>query len=1125
MAEKFDVKNVPLTGSNLIEASAGTGKTYSIALLMLRLLLQKRLEVKQILMVTYTKAAVAELEERIRLFVRLAYQAAKGEQIPDPLIASIVQEAIGQADEAAIRELLRSATLLLDETAVMTIHSFCQQSLNEFAFETGQLFDCELLEDPSLLVEEEVNKFWREKITTLTAVLLRELLLQGFSRKWLADAIKGYMAGQRYVNYVQGRHYSLSADDKAALEISLAEAHAAAIQAETALFESVTTDTAMHARTQADATARRNLSILIGDPPAFIAAIKEKRQKGSAYINRLYEELLEQCDDVDALKERSQQIIWDLIDRLICMAIEVAVEEIDSYKSQHSILLFDDLINKLHRAAMTDKNGALKALMQSKFKAVFIDEFQDTDKLQYELFEYFFGDETILFYIGDPKQSIYSFRKADIFTYLQAAENVSAKYEMNTNFRSSPTLIAAMNNFFEPVQDFDTFSFGTGENGIKYVAVEAPDGLENMGLYRNDELQVPMSVYQAPNKPAAANMTAQAIHQLLNDPTAVLVKKDKKQQVTPAAIGVLVRNRYEGADVKAALGRLGIPAVTIDDARILNTLEAVSMLALLTAFETPSRSAINKALLTPIAGLGRDALLKLNEEQTLEQFQQYGELWANAGIYVALTGFFAEHQVRKRLLSQKHEGGERVLTNLVQLTELLHKVQTGKQLANIELINWLQKAVDGMDVGGDEYQQRIESDEESVKIVTIHKSKGLEYPIVFAPYLDFKFKDDFVFCSFRDHDSAEYLFIHQSQLSSDQLAAYRAQQEQENKRLLYVAITRAVYQCYLVKNTDWRYNNSSLNDFFKALKDAPPPSDLIIFADGTGPAADSTRNFSAPWQAVPPRTAKQFVLAEPNWHKLSYTFLTAKHEYIPREDITTPEAAYDVFIFKQLPKGAITGNFLHYLFENIDFGDLKGWQQVIDAGLNRFFPGSTVVIAQMLLQLLDHVIGSKIMVNDQTIALSSINRNARISEFEFDFPVSVFNNRQLGILGSGEDRDYSGIMNGKIDLFFELNGKYYLLDWKSNFLGFSTEAYAGDELKQAMDEYHYHLQYLLYAVALKKYLSVRLADFSYEKHFGGVIYMFLRGVRNGAETGVFTYRPALAEIVGLEDLFMTPETA
>jgi exodeoxyribonuclease V beta subunit len=1124
MIKKFDAKTVPLQGSNLIEASAGTGKTYSIAILMLRLLLEQHIEIKEVLMVTFTKAAVAELEERIRLFIRLAFKAAKGEAINEPLITLLVQKSIANEGQEAVAGRLKLAVLLLDETAVMTIHSFCQQTLNEFAFETGQLFDCETLKEPRLLILEEVDKFWRERVTTVRLDLLKLLMSEAFSRDWISRVIEGHFSGKSYIHYNLNLTYTFSSAEQ---DVKWEEV--AHLVAETdRCRQSLHTYFSEHADrlrtvTDGNTNARKALLHLLENPDGFIKIMLSKRT--AQYIQNLYPDLLAACDEIEAFEGQIRLIAQGVISHLYCMAIQLSEANINDYKLRNSLLSFDDMITNLHHAAMRDDRGKLKNHLRRKYKAVFIDEFQDTDKLQYEMFESFFAEETVLFYIGDPKQSIYAFRKADINTYLKAAEKVENQYGMNTNYRSSPELVAAMNLFFQPEPEFDTFSFGAAAQAITYIPVGAPDGLDDMGLYRGANKLVPMNFYEVADQNAATDLAADAILDLLSDPSIELRKKGMLRTVTPSMIGVLVRAGYQGAMIKNALGKRGIPAVTIDDTKVLQSDEAISILYLLNAFEDGSRSAINKALLVPFTGLDRVALLNLDQDALQEQFKSYGQIWTQEGIFVTLSRFMLDYGVKNRLLNDRENSGERVMTNLVQLTEVLHKIQTSKQLVNIELINWLRKAIEGMNVDGDEYEQRVESDEEAVKIITIHKSKGLEYPIVMAPFLDLNIGDKREFCSFRDVDREEYLFAHKYQLSTDQQAAFDQQQEQENRRLLYVAITRAAFHCCIIKNNSNRTTNSSLTPFYKALKGKEKLADLIKFSDAAQIPPHRNYNRIAPWQPLGQKVAQDFKLLDMSWHKISYSYLAKRHAFVLRPDQQTPTDSYDLFVFKQMPRGSVIGNMLHYIFETIDFTNDKNWGAVVTTALQRFMPSLVERFLSQFLRLIEQTTGALIMIGDRQISLGTLKREKKISEFEFDYPVGRFSSLQLDgisteqtLIFTNEHLELSGIMNGKVDLFFEDNGRYYILDWKSNFLGDHIENYQTAELQNAMNDNNYHLQYMIYALALKKYLELRIAGFDYESQFGGIIYLFIRGLRIGEQSGVYTYRPSLKEITDLAEI-------
>jgi len=221
--KNFNASTVPLQGSNLIEASAGTGKTYSIAIMVLRLVLENRISIREILMVTFTKAAVAELEERIRLFIRQAHKVSLGTTISDSTISDLVEHAINNTSKEGVQQRLKDAVLFLDETSVLTIHSFCQQTLTEFAFETNQLFGSETLQDMVSLIESEVNKFWRQNITTLNVNLLGQLIEHGLSRSDIVSVIREHISGKKYFEYDENEPYSICDEDQVTFSTSIKE--------------------------------------------------------------------------------------------------------------------------------------------------------------------------------------------------------------------------------------------------------------------------------------------------------------------------------------------------------------------------------------------------------------------------------------------------------------------------------------------------------------------------------------------------------------------------------------------------------------------------------------------------------------------------------------------------------------------------------------------------------------------------------------------------------------------------------------------------------------------------------------------------------------------------------------
>ncbi|KAA8485349.1 DNA helicase/exodeoxyribonuclease V beta subunit [Arcticibacter tournemirensis] len=1118
--ESFNAATVSLEGSNLIEASAGTGKTYSIAILVLRLVLEKRLSVKEILMVTFTKAAVAELEDRIRLFVRLAFKASGGGTIKDKTISSLVNRAAEQYGMEEVQSLLKEAVLFLDETSVLTIHSFCQITLSEFAFETRQLFGAETLQDTSALLAEEVNKFWRKHVTTVPAELLEPLIGAGLSRDSILQVLKEHLDGKKYFGYAETSDYSFCEEDHQRFIRELQELKASEVELRTCLTRYVVDNAENLKRvSEENSNARKHILHLIDDPESFVQAVVEKRK--SAYITKLYQDVLDRCDECDAVAGQRDGILKNVISRLYCLAISKVSSGVTEHKRRNNQMSFDDMIVNLHDSLVKRDNPRLAEELRKKYKAVFVDEFQDTDRLQYEIFGAAFGEGTILFYIGDPKQSIYAWRKADIFTYFKAGEAVDHRYGMNVNYRSSAPYIGAMNLFFKPEPDFDTFYFNEAENAIDYIEIESPEENFRGQLWRHQSPDAPISVCQTPNKDAVYDAVAAQVIALLDGNEYLIGETGKERGISPADIGILVRSNRDGKIVKAKLAKYGIPAVTIGDDKVLQSDEARSLLYLLEAMSDISMQNINRALLSSFTGYKTEDILTLDDEKALELFRKYKTSWDENGIYTALMDFVADYSVTEVLLAGHTENGERIITNLFQLIELLHKVQTRKKLSPLELISWLKRGIEGMETDGDEYELRVESDEDTVKIVTIHKSKGLEYNIVLAPFLDFTIDNKRPFCSFRDAETGEYVSMSREAMSEEQIKVLYNQLEQENRRLLYVAVTRAVYKCFIFKNASAR--QSTLSVFYNALVRNTSP--LIEFSAPLAVPAKYFFNTGAKLPPLIPKTKVRFSLAGANWRRMSYSMLRAEHAPASLGRADSRTEPYERFVFNELTRGAKTGNLLHFIFENVQFGNSNNWPFVIDEAVKRFIPGDSGPYADMLKLLLDHVLHVRIELGGFNFCLADVAHGNQLHEFEFDFRVPMFETAMLETL-SDEGMEIhvdslnklEGLMNGKMDLFFEWNGKFFILDWKSNYLGSSMSDYSAEGVAAAMNDNNYHLQYLIYTLAAKKYLGSRLPGFDYDTHFGGVLYFFVRGIRKDKDNGIFLYRPPLEKIEKLDKI-------
>ena len=1166
----FDSFQIPLEGTNLIEASAGTGKTHSIALLALRFIVEKNYPVQNLLMVTFTKAAVAELEARVRHFVRLAYRYANGQTIHEDAIKAIVDRGIKQHG-AQVKEQLHRATLFLDETAILTIHGFCQLVLKEFAFETDQLFGAEIAEQEGELQNYLVDEFWRKEISVIPVEALGFLFANGLSRERLFELLQVQLAGKdfkpvsEFESGLQFDQLTISWNDHLQMQDF-------AIQGRDQL-QAIIDHAVAHLDANYDdfqETLRTNRYAKDSDLIYFSDAAQHVHfyfnlDEPKGYHEKVYE-------PISAFKLRYQQVnqtyssTWQALAQQIYIA---ALQDIQHYlqfqKAKRNIITFDDIIFQLHKAITGSRQELLRQSLQKKYWAVFIDEFQDTDKMQYEIFSTAFNASSTVFYIGDPKQSIYGWRKADIDTYFEASAAVANTYTMEVNYRSAANYIEALNHFFLPKPEFDTFQ----TNVFGYANVKAAKNNLHKQLLHNNVAEPPISIIEAPNVPAIATATAKEIYWLLNDQLTLLKKNETDtQSIQPTDIGILVRTNREGLLIKKELAKVGIKSVTVDDTKVLETTEAPYILYLLDAILKPSRSSINKALLSPFTKQTLQDLLSQDEQQILTQFNDYLQIWMRDGILPVLNRFAADFDIRKILLHDHPALGDRLLSNYQQITELLHTVEVDKAFSPAELVKWLARAIESKNAIGDQFEQRIESDENAVQIMTVHKSKGLQFPIVFLPYLDLKntletnkgsntiLESKLV--AYKDESSNFRASFYQGLTPEEQLQL-QLQLEQENRRLLYVAMTRPVYKCYLFHSTSAK--TSTLVPFIDLVKESNP--DYIQFQSveelhsnlTNAPIANnaqlkgdshSTQNWMTPLQP------KRFWVTGMHWKKVSYTYLAGVHQSLAKPAPKNLNSSYDQFIFHQLDKGARIGNLIHTLLELIDFQQPSDWAFIINKQLKKQYPSKLDTYGPGLVQLFEHVLNCQLNSNasepaphspiashslisqSSTIppsssifpfSLSNIHSSQLLQEFEFDKMLPLFKAKTLETLSSaeceihiGSDEQLEGILNGKVDLFFEHQGQYFIVDWKTNYLGDQFINYESAQLLQAMNDNNYHLQYLIYTLAVTLYLKQRLPRFDYETQFGGVYYLFVRGMRQDQNTGVFYRKPTWSTVKALADL-------
>jgi exodeoxyribonuclease V beta subunit len=1204
---------IPLSGHHLIEASAGTGKTYTITGIYLRLLVEGELSPDKILVVTYTEAACQELREKIRARLTAALALfATGESKDAFLVELLASYRAEGRDLKRMQGLIALALINFDLAAVFTIHGFCMRVLQESAFESGFPFEMEFVEDDHDLLQQVIDDYWRQQAPSWPEVLVAYLCREGVSPDTLLHEIRLPLRALRISGESALRHGPIRSPR--ALDASMLPRLAELWQgAHGEIRELLLTSPALSRSEKHFREDRLQGWFLELDrwcaglgpaalipPLTALAAISQgalvngtKPKKVGQTPSHPFFTLAEQL--LTELHEARYGLLIELIHH--CDPALLAV------KAKSGLVSFDDLLTGVRAGLRAGEGGgALAARVLGQYPVALIDEFQDTDPVQYEIFSTIYQGEGVLFMVGDPKQAIYGFRGADLFSYLEAAKGQQGRgHTLATNFRAEPALIRAGNALF-----------GRHEapfllDGIAYRAVGSPDQARRRLVVKGFDPAV-FTLVTFPDvegRVAARTLVAQWVAQAVQGLLAAAGRGDayfeeisadgpvRGRALGPGDIAILVRNHREGQQVQDALAAVGLTAVTSSRQSVFASEEARELGAILTAAATPlDERQVRRALATRLLGgdAGRLAQLEEDEaawEETLERFGLYHRRWLERGVTAMLNLLWAREGVLTRLARQA--GGERRLTNLRHLQELLQEAGDGEALGPAALLRWLGERRRS-DRPGEASLLRLESDENLIKIVTIHKSKGLQYPVVLAPFFwDSSFMDTKTPTVVECHDQQGRMVV---DLGSEEFAANcerkRREQLAEELRLLYVALTRAENRCLLFwgrvrSRSRWATASSplgyllsgraapreellaSLEQAFAALT----PGALLAGFDAMAGAteggmvrieADALAGALTPVVSVAPvqgearsfaRTLHPFLglhsftslhLAAPEIGSLVSAPVTVgqgaiRSELVPDEgpdhdsslaprppgaidsgSPVLPRPGLDMFSF---PRGAQAGSCLHAILEEFDFADQDQGriQALIRDKLTLFgfapewIPAVMGLLSRLVATPLDLASG---------LRLAAICRRQRLDELEFYYRLPAVSSQALRSMlehgqpvSMGEDERVA-FMKGFIDLVFQWQGRYYIVDYKSNYLGAELADYGQARLAQAMGQSGYDLQYRIYTVALDRYLRRRLAGYRYDLHFGGVYYLFLRGLDpdHGPEFGVYYARPQSPEVVG-----------
>ncbi|WIX26968.1 exodeoxyribonuclease V subunit beta [Xanthomonas arboricola pv. corylina] len=1094
---------------------------------------------------------------------------------PDVLLTRAVLAthlANGTETPAALRRRLQQAVEEIDLAAVFTIHGFCARVLREHALESGQAFAApELLANDRELLGEVAADLWRQRAAD--AAMAEDLIaLWSGGPEALASDLRALV-----------RHPTLlpaaatTNDDSAALLQAVQDAStalAAAFQAHgsaffdtimaaidggilskvsyksewlTALwywFDSFAAAPSMHATPHAK---------LIKLTAAELAAGTNKKFVDRTPASPLSHEIdgyLTALAGVEAWRSRRRI-------RLLHALREDAIARLALLKRQRRVQTYDDLVDGVAHAleGAQAQAQALVTRLRAQYAIALVDEFQDTDDRQWAIFSNVFGEgalaraaglEPALFLIGDPKQAIYGFRGGDVRTYLAAAVTAELAPPLSHNFRSRPGVLAAIDALYAQAGYTDAFL----TDGIAFHPVRPGTKRVDADLQRDGGPAPALTLWRAPEppppikgkpKPWSANRARElataacvaAIRGWLaggRDGTATV----NGRPVQAGDIAVLVRSHGEATRMQQALGAVGIPAVAAGKQSLFATDEALELLALLQALLDPGDdSRLRAALATVLIGADAAAIAALaHDGERHRRWQQqaldWRERWQRGGPLALIGDLGAAHGQRLLALVD----GERRLTNYLQLAELLQEADA-RALGPHGLVDWLSRRIANADDNDEAQQLRLESDARRVQIVTLHKSKGLEYPLVFLPYIGI---------GRSDKGAGRHCVVHAPELGrqlhwktdkddptwSAAEAAWKQEQRAEDARLLYVGLTRAEHALWIASGPFHQHERTALSGMLRALDALQGAAgEGAVVVDTSTPPANLPR-LPPPVEAqVPPARAPQRHIA-PDWWVYSFTQLANADAGAATDPMASATVvgsggsdepsgseavavAAEVDAFDPRFAGNRFGVVMHDVFERCDFAAWQAWRPGLPAP-----EGQAAAILEALqrggyvekewddgLAMLTALIGHTLTVAlPEGTTLAAVPAPQRRNEMEFHFAMRPTRVEALlallhrfGVVGDrqafGARQRLEGLMTGLIDLTYTVDGRWYVLDYKSNRL----PSYDADALARAMAHSEYELQALIYTVALHRWLRFRLGDgYDYARDFGGVRYLFCRGL-------------------------------
>jgi exodeoxyribonuclease V beta subunit len=1165
LPKKLDPLSLRLQGQQVIEASAGTGKTWTLAALYVRLVLGhepagvdgcRALLPPQILVMTFTDAATAELRARIRK--RLAQAAlffAQNEQADADAFLHQLRAGIAPCDWPQCAARLDMAAQWMDDAAIYTIHGWSSRMLKSHAFDSASLFVQSRVEDAEKLLLLAAQDYWREWFYPLRPEQLGAL--QGLGNTPL-----------ELLKRVEKRRKQTSKSPQ--LEATPDQSPAQLLhqwtlwQSRFLLLESAAVSACTEALVGllADTIGAKKLKGYRADWPgklrdwaqagSMLSMNKADREACLKTLERFGLAALRAKNWADAdlhpafaafdallLQHAQEPQVSEQLIQHAAFEIDRAYQQAKARLAQFD---FSDLLQNLYHALQAS-DGRLAQAIRDEFPVALVDEFQDTDPWQYGALRSIYGQsddpsaaaKTALIMIGDPKQAIYSFRGADLATYLSARQQAQAVHTLTGNFRSTAGVVAAVNHVFGQAK----LPFGD----LPFEKVDACNP-NIQPLQVAGQVQPAMTVWHLPRGDSLNKNSINADMAQVFATQMVALLNQKVAQ--PGDMAVLVRNWSEARAIRLALAQRAVPSVYLSQRdSVFASQQASDLWHVLRAVATPSAGKLLRAALaTRLWGKNWAELDALFQDEAAwdamtERVHHWQAVWQRQGFLPMLHHWLHEQQIAQRLLQQSE--GERALTNVLHLGDLLQSASQSLQ-GEAALIRYFENQLRDPSAGAEAAQLRLESDAALVQVVTLHKSKGLQYPLVFLPFVS----------NYTEQDAAP----------DDALRLA------EDVRLLYVGMTRAEQALWLgVAQTfgDVDGKTPVVKSAISQLLARKDPTDLAqrlqTWADGVDGAA-SGAGATIVVQSAPipnmacycPRVQVQNGKAakvpqrqlRSRWWSASFSALTravepsaAPASELPSWldervlDAQVDARANDVSVtgqFNAFPAGSVYGTLLHDLLQwhaQNDWPDAQhaGWQKLLQRHAQRLHLDEAQ--QALLVSWFESIVSTRLTlsVHSVTINLRALRACQYWSEMAFSLKVENLQSARLDALiqhyihpeclrQTLAEQTLQGMLTGFIDLVLEVEGRYYVLDYKSNKLA----SYAPAALQQAILAHRYDVQYTLYLLALHRLLRSRLPDYDYDRHVGGALYWFLRGI-DQRDAGLYVMQAPKALIEALDAAF------